>query len=151
MSTYTKPVEMQIRQRVTCKGSSFQMTTHVLYLAAALPRCRQVVTRLAKVSAFFASFSKASISCCSDSSHRAMRMLHTALPFKSRICMTTPAQSMLAEVCVKCYPSPVCKFVLVTALELSGVCLNVLHAVRLLQTPWTDSARDASIAQDCGI
>jgi len=52
----------------------------------ALPRCKQVVTRLARVSALLASFSKASMSCCSASSHRPMRMLHTALPFSRRVC-----------------------------------------------------------------
>ena len=61
----------------------------MLYLEVALPRCRQVVTRLARVSPFLASFSKASISCCSASSQRPMRMLHTALPFKRRVCITT--------------------------------------------------------------
>ena len=51
-----------------------------------MPRCKQVVTRLARVSALLASFSKASMSCCSASSHRPMRMLHTALPFSRRVC-----------------------------------------------------------------
>ena len=61
------------------------VVTHELYLAAAFPRCKHVVTKLAKVSAFLASFSKASISCCSASSQRAMRILHTALPFNNRL------------------------------------------------------------------
>ena len=58
----------------------------MLYLEVALPRCKQVATRLARVSALLASFSKASMSCCSASSHRPIRMLHTALPFSRRVC-----------------------------------------------------------------